>query len=97
MGSPENPTDKNFEKLPPTDEQLLALLKHSNTNRVYKGELNSLFSQDPWIKRQLTRIYLEIDRAFDTPEQKTHAIDLLWDALSDDWKRRRKLPLDQRK
>jgi hypothetical protein len=52
-------------------------------------QLVAEYNTDDWIKRQLTRIYYEINRVFDTPDKKTYTIKLLWEVLKQDWMNRK--------
>ena len=84
---PENPYDAynpEHKSQPPTDEELLKILANSRLPNNLKKQLAERYSQDPWIKRQLERIYFKID------QEGWKVVPLLWEALQDDWKNRRK-------
>ena len=58
--------------------------------------MEAAFSTDPWVKRQLKRIYFEINRVYGSVEKDETTLNMLWEALKDDWKRRKKLPKEER-
>ncbi len=82
---------------PPTDKELIAILGNSRLPKGLKLELEADFGVDPWIKRQLQRIYFEIDRVYNLDKKDKTVLSLLWEALKDDWKGRKKFPKEERK
>ena len=98
MQNPEFRFNIENEKNLPTNRDLLTMLKNCKLNRAIKFQLEENFDKDPWVKRQLVRIFLEVDRALNLEVGKKDMtqVDTLWSALNTDWKTRRKLPLIQR-
>ncbi|MCX6797033.1 MAG: hypothetical protein NTX98_00950 [Candidatus Doudnabacteria bacterium] len=88
---------QNEEHEPPTDEELIAIIRKSKLSKGVRQEMEAAYSTDPWIKRQLQRIYSEIDRVYNLAEKDETTLNMLWEALKDDWKRRKKLPKEERK
>jgi len=86
----------------PTDEQLFALLGNSKLSTSVKTELEKYFYHpDGWVKRQLVRIFLHIDKTYNLPKRtkaelmtfkaNEELIESLWVHLRSDWSKRLKL------
>ena len=88
--NPENKPDSERQELPPpTEQELVAMIENCGLPEKYRLELAEQRKFDPWIDRQLLKLYHKVSEVYDREDKDDLQVKLLWEALWDDWEKRR--------